>query len=391
LRLPRTLALLDELGVPYTCGGVPVLSWPATEELAGLEPRWHDVAGVRVFARCVEGGIQRRDGEIRLPFDPDEALLNLHREAYVREGMRAAARRAYYRARPLLPRPVQLALRRSFTRVQGRATFPAWPVETAGDDLVQLVVELAEEATGVPLQAAPTWPHGRRWALVLTHDVETAAGLAAIEPLRRLEERYGFRSSWNLVPERYRTPDELARELRAAGHELGVHGLRHDGRDLASRRVLGRRLLGMRAAAARWGAVGFRAPATQRRWEWMPLLGFDYDSSYPDTDPYEPQAGGCCSTVPFFNGDLVELPITVPQDHTVFEILGYEDEAVWLEKIEFLRARGRMALLLTHPDYLPEGGCAFRAYERVLARYADDATAWRALPRDVAAWWRARV
>jgi peptidoglycan/xylan/chitin deacetylase (PgdA/CDA1 family) len=391
LRLPRTLALLDELGVPYTCGGVPVLSWPATEELAGLELRWHDVAGVRVFARCVEGGIQRRDGEIRLPFDPDEALLNLHREAYVREGMRAAARRAYYRARPLLPRPVQLALRRSFTRVQGRATFPAWPVETAGDDLVQLVVELAEEATGVPLQAAPTWPHGRRWALVLTHDVETAAGLAAIEPLRRLEERYGFRSSWNLVPERYRTPDELARELRAAGHELGVHGLRHDGRDLASRRVLGRRLLGMRAAAARWGAVGFRAPATQRRWEWMPLLGFDYDSSYPDTDPYEPQAGGCCSTVPFFNGDLVELPITVPQDHTVFEILGYEDEAVWLEKIEFLRARGRMALLLTHPDYLPEGGRAFRAYERVLARYADDATAWRALPRDVAAWWRARV
>jgi hypothetical protein len=146
----------------------------------------------------------------------------------------------------------------------------------------------------------------------------------------------------------------------------------------------------MRAAAERWGAVGFRAPATQRRWEWMPLLGFDYDSSYPDTDPYEPQAGGCCSSVPFFNGELVELPITVPQDHTVFEILGGEDESLWIEKIEFLRARGGMALMLTHPDYLPEGGLAFRAYERVLARYADDTTAWKALPRDVAAWWRRR-
>src|SRR3954447_2844008 len=77
LRLPRQLALLDELGVAYTCGDGPVLSWPATEELAGLVPRWHDVAGVPVFARCVEGGIQRGDGEIRLPFDPDEALLNL--------------------------------------------------------------------------------------------------------------------------------------------------------------------------------------------------------------------------------------------------------------------------------------------------------------------------
>ena len=86
LRLPRRLALLDELGVPYTCGGAPALSWPAAEELAGLEPRWHDVAGIRVFARCLEGGIRYRDSGIRLPFDPDEALLNLRSEAYVREG-----------------------------------------------------------------------------------------------------------------------------------------------------------------------------------------------------------------------------------------------------------------------------------------------------------------
>src|SRR4051812_13393705 len=119
LRLPRRLGLLDELGVAYTCGDGPVLSWPATEELTGLATEWHDVAGVRVFARCLDGGIQRRDGAIHLPFDPDEALLNLRREAYVREGLRSAARRAYYRARPLLPRPLQIALRRSFTHVQG--------------------------------------------------------------------------------------------------------------------------------------------------------------------------------------------------------------------------------------------------------------------------------
>jgi peptidoglycan/xylan/chitin deacetylase (PgdA/CDA1 family) len=390
LRLPRRLMLFDELGIPFTRSREPLLTWPSADDLAGIVPGWHDVAGVAVFARCLEGGIVRRDGAIRLPFDPDEALGNLRREAYVREGVRAAARRAYYAVRPLLPRPVQLAARRAFTRVQSRASFPAWPVETAGDDLVQLVVGLAEEAVGTPLPAAPTWPDGHEWALVLTHDVETAAGLAAIGPLRRLEERYGYRSSWNLVPERYGTPDELAAELRDAGHELGVHGLRHDGRDLASRRMVERRLPAMRDAAARWGAVGFRAPATQRSWELMPLLGFDYDSSYPDTDPYEPQAGGCCSTLPFFNDRLVELPITVPQDHTVFEILGLDDESLWIEKIEHLRSRGAMALMLTHPDYLPEGGRAFRAYERVLARYAGDATAWRALPRDVAAWWRRR-
>ena len=82
--------------------------------------------------------------------------------------------------RPLLPRPAQLAARRAFARVQARATFPAWPVETAADDLVRLVLALAAEAAGGPLPTKPTWPHGHDWALVLTHDVETASGLGAV-------------------------------------------------------------------------------------------------------------------------------------------------------------------------------------------------------------------
>jgi hypothetical protein len=49
-----------------------------------------------------------------------------------------------------------------------------------------------------------------------------------------------------------------------------------------------------------------------------------------------------------------------------------------------------MALVLTHPDYLREGSKALYAYERLLARYAHDRGAWRALPRVVAAWWRQR-
>src|SRR4051794_30545712 len=94
VRLPARLALLDELGVPYTLEGAPMLSWPSPAELEGIEPQWHEIACVRVFARCVDFEIARSRGEIRLPFDPDEALLNLRSEAYVREGARAAARRA---------------------------------------------------------------------------------------------------------------------------------------------------------------------------------------------------------------------------------------------------------------------------------------------------------
>jgi len=169
-----------------------------------------------------------------------------------------------------------------------------------------------------------------------------------------------------------------------------VHGLHHDGRDLASLPGLQARLPAMQAAAQRWGAVGFRSPASHRHWEWMALLGFDYDSSYPDTDPFEPQRGGCCSWWPFFNRDLVELPLTMPHDHTLFVILGHEDEAMWTHKAQVLRARGGMALLVTHPDYLITGpGRA--AYARFVEACAAAQDAWKPLPAEVSAWWRRRA
>ncbi len=49
-----------------------------------------------------------------------------------------------------------------------------------------------------------------------------------------------------------------------------------------------------------------------------------------------------------------------------------------------------MALIDTHPDYLLEERI-MDAYARLLERYADDASAWKALPREVSAWWRRRA
>jgi len=188
---------------------------------------------------------------------------------------------------------------------------------------------------------------------------------------------------------RYAVQDDDVSALLAEGFEVGVHGLYHDGRDFASFATLSERLPAMHRHAERWQAVGFRAPATHRVWEWMPQLGFDYDSSYPDTDPFEPYAGGCCSWLPFFNDRMVELPITLPQDHTLFAILGHTDESLWLEKISHVRRSGAMALLLTHPDYLIDEQL-LGAYTRLLERFAGDSEAWQALPREVSAWWRRR-
>jgi hypothetical protein len=345
------------------------------------------------------GSIWRSDeGSVFLPFDPDEVMLNCLSERYltiaggaVGHRARRAMTAAYYVVRPLISRRLQIWLRRGFTAAQASSQFPRWPVETCLHDFFALMFDVLASIAEEPVPSIAPWPRAHTWALVLTHDVERQKGWQAIDRILELERAAGVRSCWNLVPQRdYEVDPKRVNELKAKGLEIGVHGLRHDGRDLASLRSMQARLPGMRAAAASWGAVGFRSPSTHRHWNWMPLLGFDYDSSYPDTDPYEPQAGGCCTWLPFFNEGMVELPVTLAQDHTLFVILRADGEATWVSKASLLRSRGGMALINTHPDYLVEDR-VFRAYEHFLDRFASDPSAWKALPREVSAWWRRRA
>jgi hypothetical protein len=394
-RIPYRVA---DLGVPDGFAGVrpeaggPMLLWP----VGGWDPphpTLFEHEEIHVFARRAPAP----GADLALPFDPDEAILNLWSEAYLAPSggsaaatAKRAAMRGYYAVRPAMPRSVQIWLRRRFSKIQARARFPRWPVETALHDLYGLLFARVAALAGEPMPWIAPWPAPYRWAMALSHDVERRPGYESIHLLADVEREQGFRSSWNFVPERdYAVEDERLERLRADGFEIGLHGLYHDGRDLESRETLERRLPAMRRYAERWGAVGFRSPATHRDWELMPLLGVDYDSSSPDTDPFEPKSGGCCTWLPFFNRDLVELPITLTQDHTVLVILERTDDALWREKADFLRERGGMALLLTHPDYMLEPELV-ELYRGFLARYAADETLWKPLPRDVSAWWRRR-
>jgi hypothetical protein len=135
---------------------------------------------------------------------------------------------------------------------------------------------------------------------------------------------------------------------------------------------------------------GFRAPSTLRRADWIPLLGFDFDSSFSDTDVFEPQPGGTCSIFPFFLGATVELPYTMPQDHTLVQLLRRDPLPIWLEKATWLAARGGMILTLTHPDYCGTGP-TLSAYRQLLVYLSSIVGAWRALPSEVAEWWRHRA
>jgi hypothetical protein len=337
------------------------------------------------------------DGDLLLPFDPDEVITTFWSERYVGAGgaggtrgrLRATAMAGYYALRPLLPRRIQIGLRRGYSRVQARTPFPRWPLEGSLHDVYERLLEWCADLAAEPVPWLAPWPSGRTWARVLTHDVETDEGLRRVPALRSVEERTGNTSSWNLVPGRYHVDDAVVAELQQAGFEVGLHGLYHDGRDLEPGQFE-QRLPEIRRYADRWAAVGFRSPATHRSWGTMARLPFEYDSSSPDTDPYEPQPGGCCSLLPFHNGELVELPITMPQDHTLFVILRARDGQLWIEKADRIRERGGMALLITHPDYVDQGPVV-PAYEQLLRHVGDDPDVWRALPGEVAAWWRRRA
>ena len=352
--------------------------------------RLHDPGGSTIANIWREAG-----GSVLLPFDPGEVMRSFWTEAYREHGpgggrrLRRVALRAYYLLRPLIPRRIQIAMRRRYARALELPDFPRWPAEASLHDLYRRLYDLAREVAGTEVPWIGFWPGEATWAVVLTHDIETEAGRDAVLPIVELERASGFRSAWNVVPRRYEVSDAFVASLVDRECEVGLHGLYHDGRDLASTRHLLERLPEMRAVASRIAATGFRSPATQRAPELIGILGFDHDSSYPDSDPYEPQPGGCATWLPYEIGDTVELPITLPQDHTLFVILQHADEHVWLEKLDVLRRRGGMGLVLTHPDYLLDPVIR-AAYARLVASLAADGEAWRALPSEVSAWWRAR-
>lgn len=315
-------------------------------------------------------------------------LFERYKKARNKRGLLAM----YYGLRPLMPRSLQLALRRVYARRQAKTAFPAWPIEPilvnmANDAMRERILQ--SEIGSVPL--INFWPNGARAAVVLTHDVEWEYGAKNIPRVRAVEKKYGVVSSWNFVPERYSFDKGIFQELQAEGCEIGVHGLYHDGRDFASWEIFEERLPKMNAYIKGWKASGFRSPATHRHPDWIPLLDAEYDSSYPDTDPFEPQAGGCCSIFPFFlkNG-MVELPITLPQDHTMFEILRVKNIDLWKRKSDWIIENHGLVNIIIHPDYMLSEE-ALGHYEEFLQYITSRDNLWIALPRDVASWWRERA
>lgn len=292
-------------------------------------------------------------------------------------------RNAYYTIKPFLPRAVRVALKRWRAASLKQRHAAVWPVNPAA---------------ATPPPGWTGWPDGKRFALVLTHDVEGTRGLEQCRQLMDLELELGFRSSFNFIPEgEYTTPKDLRETLTAQGFEIGVHDFKHDGKLYWSRKLFASHARAINQYLHEWGAVGFRSGFMLRNLDWLHDLNVLYDSSCFDTDPFEPQPDGVGTIFPFWvsggeKGGYAELPYTLPQDSTLFVIFEEKNIDTWKRKLDWIAAHGGMALLDVHPDYLNFSGGRiahtfpadfYRQFlEYVRKQYHN--CYWNALPREMA-------
>ena len=292
-------------------------------------------------------------------------------------------RNTYYVLKPIIPWNLRMGVRRIQARKIRCLTQDSWPIN--------------ESAAQMP-NSWPGWPGGKKFAFVVTHDVEGRRGLQRCRKLAEMEMSLGLRSSFNFVPEGEEVPSEALRALLGeSGFEVGVHDLHHDGSLHRSREDFGKQAQKINQYLRSWNSVGFRAGFMFHNLEWQHELNILYDASTFDTDPFEPQSDGVNTIFPFWvpgkgSKGYVELPYTLAQDSTLFILFQEKSIDVWIKKLEWVAAHGGMALVNVHPDYMSFSGrpslseYPVELYERflkhVLNRYRDDC--WFACPRDVA-------
>lgn len=293
----------------------------------------------------------------------------------------------YYGIKPFMPRSMQILFRRQLALLKMKTCKEIWPID--------------REAGKAP-DGWSGWADNKRFALVLTHDVEAAGGQEKCRQLMKLEADKGFRSSFNFVPGDYHVDPGLRNKLNDEGFEVGVHGWTHDGSLYESREIFLDQGQRINECLNEWGAVGFRSPAMHHNLDWLRDLDIEYDLSTFDTDPFEPQSDGVGTIFPFRvagnNGrnGYIEMPYTLPQDFTLFIIMREKTIDIWKRKLDWIADKGGMALINTHPDYMNFAGTRLNCEEYPSGYYEEfldyvrsryEGEYWHVLPKEMARFW----
>jgi hypothetical protein len=301
----------------------------------------------------------------------------------------------YYTARPVLSLRLRSELQHLYLRNWRKLTFPAWPVDCTVDELIKKLLLCKLRSTGAPrIPFIWFWPDGANACSIVTHDVETELGRQFCSTVMDLDDEFGIPASFQVVPERrYHVSASYIGALKSRGFEVNVQDLNHDGRLFWEYESFKDRAQRINGFGRDFGAAGFRAAILYRNQEWYKHLDFEYDMSVPNVAHLDPQRGGCCTVMPYFIGDILELPVTTIQDHSLFHILKDYSIELWRKQIGLILKQHGLISFIVHPDYIigAREQATYRCLLAELSKLRSEKNVWIARPNDVNRWWRARA
>lgn len=334
-----------------------------------------------------------------LPFNLTDVVTNLRQERYMAKAAESPlwkrmVRHAYYLARPCMPVPVRRHLQKLWLKGWDTRPFPRWPVDRSVDQIFRQAMALSLKASQVVrIPFIWFWPEGKSSCAIITHDVETATGLRFCDTLMDMNESFGIKSSFQMIPAaRYTVSRSTLDHIRGRGFEINVHDLKHDGKLYREYGRFQQQAEQINQHVVRFGSKGFRSGVLYRNLDWYSAFNFSYDMSVPNVGHLDPQNGGCCTVMPFYVGKILELPLTTTQDYSLFNILGTYSIELWQQQIEIIREQHGLISFNIHPDYVkrPRAWSAYRALLQHLATLRSEAGVWITLPGEVDTWWRQR-
>ncbi len=336
------------------------------------------------------------------PFDIDETVNNLRLERYLdisatppsKTRLTHLLRTVYYLMRPMLPVHYRKHLQRFALRDWQQHTFPRWPVDVSIETIFANTLRLALSSGEVDrIPFIWFWPDGHTSCAIMTHDVETAVGRDFCNTLMNIEAQFEITSSFEIIPEvRYEVSQEFLDSIRSRGHEICIHGLNHDGHLFDSKEIFLERVVRINEYGERFGALGFRSPVMYRNVDWYDRFTFKYDMSIPNVGHLDPQRGGCCTVMPYFIENVLELPLTTIQDYPLYHILKKDTLDLWKEQAATIMSRNGLISFIIHPDYTvaEKEQTLYASLLEYLSMLRAQRNVWIALPRDVYHWWSLR-
>jgi hypothetical protein len=345
--------------------------------------------------------ITTNGSNVLLPFDPTDVIDNLRFERYASRYNHGALNRwkrslrnAYYFLRPLMHVNVRKHVQRA--RLNGWRTlpFPRWPVDTTVEDLCEQLLLLSMKSKGVDkVPFVWFWPDGAQSCVAMTHDIETERGKAFCDELMSIDDSFGIKASIQVVPEgRYKISAAFVTGIRDRGFEVNIQDLNHDGNLFRDREEFLRRAQKINGYGRAYEAKGFRAAVLYRNLEWYDALDFSFDMSVPNVAHLDPQRGGCCTVMPYFVDDMLEIPLTTTQDYMLFHLLNDYSLDLWKAQTELIVEKNGLASFIVHPDYIIEkkAQSIYRGLLSFLRQLGGGKRIWFAVPGEIDQWWRAR-